>query len=404
LVKVFILPLEKQISSEQEEKQIPEKETQVIVGQKRRARTDTSSSASNEQMVAAGGTRRSKRVKVAPTRYAPVAEDESWTTSPHASPGIVTMHTTLTASPPLENSIATDETTMNGSNVDTNISSSRRVVAATKTFDERLKELMAFKAECGHCNAPQTQSRNNKYHSLGTWCNDIRRSYKTIKQGGIPRRYNLSKFDIKRLENAGFGWDRRKAAGTCNFDAHFKELMAFKAEFGHCNAPQTQSNKHLSLGIWCKNVRMSYKTNKEGGIPLRYTLSKADIKRLENAGFQWDRRNSNFDAKFKELMAFKAEFGHCNVSLSKSSDKKHYSLGRWSGGIRKAYEIMKEGGIPKGYKLFKADIQRLENAGFEWNLSKRVPFDERFKHLMAFKAEFGHCNVPQTRSRNNKYY
>ena len=82
----------------------------------------------------------------------------------------------------------------------------------------------------------------------------------------------------------------------------------------------------------------------------------------------------------------------------------YYSLGRWSGGIRKAYEIMKEGGIPKGYKLFKADIQRLENAGFEWNLSKRVPFDERFKHLMAFKAEFGHCNVPQTRSRNNKYY
>jgi len=45
------------------------KTLQEIVGQKRRARTGTSSnSASNEQMVAAGGTRRSKRVKVAPTR------------------------------------------------------------------------------------------------------------------------------------------------------------------------------------------------------------------------------------------------------------------------------------------------------------------------------------------------
>lgn len=193
LVKKFIVPLKKQISSKQEEKQVVEQETQVIVRQKRRARTDTSSSASNEQMVAANGTRRSKRVKVVPTCYAPVAEDESWTMSPHASPGIVTMHTTLTASPLLENSIATDETTMNGSNVDTNISSSQRVVASTKTFDERLKELMAFKAECGHCNAPQTQSRNNKYHSLGTWCNDNRRSYKTIKQGGIPRTYDGSR-------------------------------------------------------------------------------------------------------------------------------------------------------------------------------------------------------------------
>jgi len=66
LGKEFIVPLEKQINSEQEEKhQVVEKETQEIVGQKRRARTGTSSSASKEEMVAAGGTRRSKRVKVA---------------------------------------------------------------------------------------------------------------------------------------------------------------------------------------------------------------------------------------------------------------------------------------------------------------------------------------------------
>ena len=129
MVKEFIVPLEKQIISEQEEKQVVENRTQEIVGQKRRARgTGTSSSASKEQMVAAGGTRRSKRAKVAPTRYAPVVQEESWTTFPHASSGIVTMHTTLTTSPPLENSITSDETTMNG-NEDTNVGSSRRVSA-----------------------------------------------------------------------------------------------------------------------------------------------------------------------------------------------------------------------------------------------------------------------------------
>ena len=123
LVKEFIVPLEKQISSEQEEKQVVENRTQEIVGQKRRARgTGTSSSASKEQMVAAGGTRRSKRAKVAQV------QEESWTTFPHASSGIVTMHTTLTTSPPLENSITSDETTMNG-NEDTNVGSSRRVSA-----------------------------------------------------------------------------------------------------------------------------------------------------------------------------------------------------------------------------------------------------------------------------------
>ena len=174
LVKEFIVPLEKQIRSEQKEKQVveKEKETQEIVGQKRRARSCTGTSSTSNastEMVAVGGTRRSKRVKVAPTRYAPVVEEEVWTPSPHASSGVVISNTALTAAArPLDHSSATDETTMNGSNEDTNTGASRRVsavAAATmvhkrrtvrKTFDERFKDLMAFKAEFGHCNVPQT--------------------------------------------------------------------------------------------------------------------------------------------------------------------------------------------------------------------------------------------------------
>jgi len=133
-----LFPWKKIISSEQKEKQVVEKETQEIVSQKRRACTFTGTSSTtcsaSKEMVAAGGTRRSKRVKVAPTRYVSVGEEESWTASPHASSGVVTMHTTLTESPPLENSIATDETTMNGSNEDTNIGSSRRVSLAAATM------------------------------------------------------------------------------------------------------------------------------------------------------------------------------------------------------------------------------------------------------------------------------
>ena len=207
LVKEFIVPLEKQIrSGEQDKKQVVENETREIVGKKRRApRTGMSStSASKAEMVAAGGTRRSKRVKVAPTRYVPVVEEDSWAPSTHASAGVVTRNTVLTASPPLENSIAApDEITMNASNEDTNIDSSRRVAAVAaatmvhkrrkvcKTFDERFKDLMAFKAKFGHCNVPSTQSKNNKYYSLGQWCSDMRKAYKAIKMGGMPRSYKL---------------------------------------------------------------------------------------------------------------------------------------------------------------------------------------------------------------------
>jgi hypothetical protein len=378
LGKEFIVPLEKQINSEQEEKQqVVEKETQEIVGQKRRARTGTSSSASKEEMVAAGGTRRSKRVKVAPTRYVPVVEEDSWAPSPHASAGVVTRNTVLTASPPLENSIAApDEITMNASNEDTNIDSTRRVAAVAaatmvhkrrkvcKTFDERFKDLMAFKAKFGHCNVPSTQSKNNKYYSLGQWCSDMRKAYKAIKMGGMPRSYKLSKADMKRLENAGFEWNLCKT-----FDDRFKDLVAFKAEFGHCNVPSTQSsnNTHSSLGKWSSNVRLAYKTIKEGGMRSNHKLSKADMKRLENAGFEWNLCKT-FDDRFKDLMAFKAKFGHCNVSGSKSSNNKHTSLGKWCSHIRLTYRAIQEGRGNLHCKISNADIKRLEKAGFEWRL------------------------------------
>jgi hypothetical protein len=79
---------------------------------------------------------------------------------------------------------------------------------------------------------------------------------------------------------------RRKVCKT--FDERFKDLMAFKAKFGHCNVPLTKSNKntHYSLGIWCSNMRQAFKPIKEGGI-VRCKLSKTDMKRLENAGFEW---------------------------------------------------------------------------------------------------------------------
>jgi hypothetical protein len=262
----FIVPLEKQMSCEQEEKQVVETETQEIVGQKRRARTcsgTSSTSSASKEMVAAGRTRRSKRAKVAPAYYVP-AEEESLEAWSYASSGVVIRNNALTAAPrPLDHISATDETTMNGSNEDRNIGSSRRVsavAAATtrtmvhkrrqvcKTFDERFKDLKAFKAEFGHCNVPKTNSVNNKHCSLGVWCSDMRQTYKTIKEGGKPRR-KLSEANIQRLEKAGFEWNLCKKS---TFDERFKHLMSFKAEFGHCNVSCTMSsnNTHLSLGKW----------------------------------------------------------------------------------------------------------------------------------------------------------
>ena len=230
--------------------------------------------------------------------YAPVVEAELRETSSLDSSGVVISNTALTASRlALDHSSATDETIMNVSNEDTNTGASptrvSAIAAATlvhtrrkvyKTFDERFKDLMAFKVEFGHCNVRTTQSSNNKYSSLGQWCGDVRRSYKAIKEGGTPRNYKLSKADMKRLENAGFECNVCKT-----FDERFEDLKAFKVELGHCNVPCTRSsnNKHLSLGTWCSDIRRSYKAIQEGRGMVICKLSNADIKRLEKAGFEW---------------------------------------------------------------------------------------------------------------------
>ena len=123
-----------------------------------------------------------------------------------------------------------------------------RIYEERKSFDDRIKDLQAFKEEHGHCNVPQSKSDKNTNQSLGLWCNSIRHSYKHIKQGGGPKKmYKLSDANIQRLERMGFDWGLR----VIYFDDRVKDLQAFKEEHGHCNVSQSKSvkNKNRSLGL-----------------------------------------------------------------------------------------------------------------------------------------------------------
>ena len=52
----------------------------------------------------------------------------------------------------------------------------------TKTFDDRMKDLQAFKEEHGHCNVSQSKSdKNKKYKSFGKWCSNIRQFWLALE-------------------------------------------------------------------------------------------------------------------------------------------------------------------------------------------------------------------------------
>ena len=65
------------------------------------------------------------------------------------------------------------------------------------TWNERLGDLIRYKAEHGHCNVPQRQG------SLGEWVVNQRKAYKN-KKG------KLSEKRIQKLDDLGFSWSARK--------------------------------------------------------------------------------------------------------------------------------------------------------------------------------------------------
>jgi hypothetical protein len=235
-----------------------------------------------------------------------------------------------------------------------------------KTFDDRFNDLMAFKAKYGHCNA----SQRGDDASLGLWCTNLRVSYKKKQHNQKPQ-MKLSDEQIQRLNDAGFKWSLKVGSG---FDDRFNDLMAFKAKNGHCNV--SQLGEDVSLGRWCTVLRGSYK-KKQNNQKQNTKLSDEQIQRLSDAGFKWSlpKVGAVFDEHFNDFMAFKAKYGHCNVSQFGEDA----SLGRWCHGryMRGSYKKMQNNQKPQ-MKLSDEQIQRLGGAGFKWCLEDKKKVEKRW--------------------------
>jgi len=154
----------------------------------------------------------------------------------------------------------------------------RKRRAPVKSFDDRLNDLMAFKAKYGHCDV----SHRGEDPSLGQWCTHLRGSKKKMQNHQKPK-IQLSDEQIQRLNDAGFKWSVVRKVGSA-FEKHFNDLMSFKAKYGHCDVSQYDEN--ASLGIWCSELRVSFKKIQNNQKP-RSKLSDAQIQCLEEAGFKW---------------------------------------------------------------------------------------------------------------------
>jgi len=80
---------------------------------------------------------------------------------------------------------------------------SKKSSRSPKSFNDHLQSLIAFKEIYGHCNVPH---RSKEHRSLGNWCNNIRTSWRIVKEGGEPASYKLKRDQIEQLDKIGFKW------------------------------------------------------------------------------------------------------------------------------------------------------------------------------------------------------
>jgi len=62
---------------------------------------------------------------------------------------------------------------------------------------------------------------------------------------------------IRKLEAIGFVWNPKAEANAEAYDDKFKQLVAFKETYGHCNVPQDYPTNQ-PLATWVNHQRTFY--------------------------------------------------------------------------------------------------------------------------------------------------
>jgi len=152
-----------------------------------------------------------------------------------------------------------------------------------KTFDERMKDLRAFKDKFGHCNVPREYEDDL---SLASWCQIVRMSYWKIKENKNPTK-KLTPKEIKQLEDIGFQWrvlqqKARKPSQHKSFEERIVHLTAFKKKHGHVRV----THKHDgSLASFCNHIRGA---RRYPNTIYSMKITEERINALDDLGFDWD--------------------------------------------------------------------------------------------------------------------
>lgn len=203
------------------------------------------------------------------------------------------------------------------------------------------------------------------------------------------------------------------------WDRHFRQLVAFKGEFGHTDVPMKYVAQSLEregppspcyLAKWLKRQQRDYRIFvKSDG--LRGAMRADRFDALTSVGIrlvehQRDRRvefELSWEKQFQRLLEFRQKHGHVNVP-KKNTEKKNqedHSLADWVVSQREHYRRQKDPTVRNSGRITQDRIQQLDAVGFDWTASyvqeeHDKQWDERFHELVAFRNLYNTTKIPKS--------
>jgi superfamily II DNA or RNA helicase len=170
---------------------------------------------------------------------------------------------------------------------------------------------------------------------------------------------------VECVAQLGSAWERQ-----------FGQLQEYQREHGHIRVT-SDTLMHRQLATWIHRQRQARR---------RGRLYPDQIQRLTALGFDWQPDASQWEKRYAELVRYRERFGNCEVPHLWPENR---PLGHWTSIQRRRQA--------QG-RLEAERFQRLNALGFVWSPAQKL-WEKRYAELQAFKAQHGHCNVPQRHAR-----
>jgi len=169
--------------------------------------------------------------------------------------------------------------------ISTGHSSSGQSKKRSITWDERYKQLKAFKQEYSHTRVPS----QGDWKPLFNWL----RRCKRRKNGSYLGRPQLASEQTDKLEELGIDWslttarssrvtDSNRGRAQNTWHAKYEQLKAFKEKFGHTRVPRSGDWKPLQRWVYRIKRRKNGPMDHEGS-----QLTAEEIAKLDELDFDW---------------------------------------------------------------------------------------------------------------------